>query len=821
MDLKSSSDETNDIISDTMDDIVVNVSDKNYKIGFYRQTPLLVGLNLTVPKANILSIVGPKGSGKTLILQCIAGLIRPSNGKIEVFGEDCSQQQQRQQEIYRSIGYMPQKLSLYDGLTVEEIMKYFGQLYQLPQELVQTKIDYLVDSISSTTNNNNKKSTLIRQLTTNDKVVVSLAITVLHSPRLLLMDEPTRHCDPWLKRSIWQQLRHLCLTEKVTIVATSRHIDESKYADTVALVGRDGQLVEESVPKHFANDFASVDDMFDKLFFNKQQQQQHLIDNKFCGTSCLSVTTTTSITTIQDQNNISKEEEVFDAKEEVTESQTSLYVTTDDDIDGQSGSDSGFRSGWISKSVTTKRISALYYKNLKQQMRNKWFLMFYLLYPALAVSLFCACIGKNPYDIPVGVYNPDRPSFVSDIILKSFNQKVIQLIEYDTFESAYEAVRHNHVWAMLSFPHNYTRSMLHRSSQGCESGEDLTEIDIVGDGDDDNNGGDDETTAEESIVDTKHIVRHKNDNESIDDNKRQTNRSIGDLEIMDDMMSSTIDNNTITNNNNNNSKEIDNTAGDDDNDNDYEIIDEEPKLKLLTTIDLYMDNSNLLISGAIKTQVILALKKAKNRSTDMNDGYSTPLQIVDPNVYGPSEAEMSEFITPGIIIAVIFLSSTLFPGLTLIQERRNQQLERSTLAGVRVSEIILAHLLIHLLILCLQISFIMFVTFSVFDMHLTGSVYLVYLLLMIQGVTGLSYSIAIASVCTSEVYAIIIWLSTFSLAVTMCGTFWPIQCMPPAAALVSKLLPQSIAGNGLRSIISRGWDLSYTTVQLSLAIPLS
>jgi hypothetical protein len=252
---------------------------------------------------------------------------------------------------------------------------------------------------------------------------------------------------------------------------------------------------------------------------------------------------------------------------------------------------------------------------------------------------------------------------------------------------------------------------------------------------------------------------------------------------------------------------------------DYETIDE-AKPKLFTTIDLYLDNTNLLISGAIKTQVILALRKAKNRSTDAGAGYAPPLQIIDPNIYGPQEAEMSEFITPGVIIAVVFLSSLLFPGLSVIRERRDRQLERWRMAGVRPWEVIAAHLMIHVLILCVQISFVLFSAFVVFEMPIVGSVYLVFGLVFIQGLNGLVYSIAIAGLCRHEMQAIVVWLTTFSAVVVLGGTFWPIECMPRMAILAGKLLPQSIAGNGLRSVLSRGWDTSYTTVQLSLLVPV-
>lgn len=328
--------------------------------------------------------------------------------------------------------------------------------------------------------------------------------------------------------------------------------------------------------------------------------------------------------------------------------------------------------------------------------------------------------------------------------------------------------------------------------QGCEVVDD-SEVDV------------NDETAEESVVRSQHIpnLEEKLKNGTDFDVRHKSNSS--ELEVEEGLDYG-------------NKASLEEKPYDSD---DYEAEDE-PKPKLLTTIDLYMDNTNLLISGAIKAEVIHALKKAKNRS-EMNSGssgsYSPPLQIVDPNIYGSTEVEMSEFITPGIIIAIVFLSSLLFPGLIIVKERKERQLERSFMAGVRVYEIIIGHLMVHILKLIAQISLILFCTFILFDVPLIGSIYLAFALVFFQGITGLMFSIAIASICRNEIQALIAWLTIFSTVVVLGGTFWPIECMPRIAIFVCKFLPQSIAGNGLRSVLSRGWDLSYTTVQLSLLVP--
>jgi ABC-type multidrug transport system permease subunit len=268
-------------------------------------------------------------------------------------------------------------------------------------------------------------------------------------------------------------------------------------------------------------------------------------------------------------------------------------------------------------------------------------------------------------------------------------------------------------------------------------------------------------------------------------------------------------------------KHFDNDDEEDKEVNDYEEH-EASKPKLLTTIDLYMDNTNLLISGAIKATVIMALRAARNRSIELSVGssHAPPIQIMDPMIYGLNESEMSEFITPGVVIAITFLSSILFPGLTIIREREKRHLERSTIAGVKALELIISHLIIHIVILIIQIILVLICIFVVFELPLIGSIYLVFAIIFIQGLCGLIYSITISSFCCDQNQAIIVWLTTFSIIIIFSGTFWPIECMPKLAIIISNIFPQSIAGKGLRSVISRGWDLSYSTIQLGLIVPI-
>ena len=392
---------------------VVKLTDVS--IGFFRNE-IFKSLNISVPNGQIYALLGPKNCGKTLILQCIAGFVKPSKGTITVFDGSPA--------LSSHIGYMPQDISLFDELTIEETMKFFGHMYDLPDEFVRHKIEYLFDSLES-----NRRNILVKCLSNNDKVIMSLAIAVLHSPKLLILDEPTLYCDPFLKKTVWKQLKGLCAVENITIIVSTSHIEEAKNADIVGFI-RNGNLREEKLPKHWSTEISvnTIEELFINVFTQRVDKSADIA--KF--------------NTNENNNRIP-------IKHSVSFDEISLSPNPNQ------------YHRFHSSSI--ERVSALYHKNLKREVRNIPVLVFQLLFPALAITMFCFCIGHNPYEMPVGVYNPDKPSFVSDLILKSFNMKSVQLQYYDTFDSAYEAVRQHEVWAILVFPHNYTRSMLQKSSQ--------------------------------------------------------------------------------------------------------------------------------------------------------------------------------------------------------------------------------------------------------------------------------------------------------------------------------------------------------------------
>jgi ABC-2 type transport system ATP-binding protein len=192
------------------------------------------GLNLRVPAGQIYGLLGPNGSGKTTTIRMIAGLLRPSNGRLRVMGDDPTAQ-----PIRRQVGYMTQAAALYPDLSVRENVGFFAALFG-PRD--SKRIAEVIDLVEL----GDKRDEIVANLSGGMKQRASLAAALVHRPRLLLLDEPTVGVDPQLRRQFWDYFRRLA-GEGVTIVVSSHVMDEAERCDTLGLM-RNGTLLAEGTP---------------------------------------------------------------------------------------------------------------------------------------------------------------------------------------------------------------------------------------------------------------------------------------------------------------------------------------------------------------------------------------------------------------------------------------------------------------------------------------------------------------------------------------------------------------------------------------------
>jgi ABC-2 type transport system ATP-binding protein len=188
----------------------------------------LDGLNFSVEQGEIFGLMGPDGAGKTTCLRILCGLMRPTSGKAVVLGKDVARDPEA---IKDQIGYMAQPAKLYEDLTVKENIELYADLYQVPRDRYEQRMKRLLEfsGLAPFTDR------LFRQLSGGMKQKVGLSCALIHTPKVLFLDEPTNGVDPVSRRDFWKILYELH-REKVTILVSSTYFDEADRCHRVALL---------------------------------------------------------------------------------------------------------------------------------------------------------------------------------------------------------------------------------------------------------------------------------------------------------------------------------------------------------------------------------------------------------------------------------------------------------------------------------------------------------------------------------------------------------------------------------------------------------
>jgi ABC-2 type transport system ATP-binding protein len=209
----------------------VEASDVRKRFG---QIEALAGINVSIYEGEIYGLLGPNGSGKTTLIRCLAGLVRPDAGHLAVFGVG-----PRVAVSAGRVGYMTQAPALYGELTVDENLRFFAALQGVAD------VDRRIEESLRTVDLLDRRRSVVGTLSGGMRTRVSLASTLLHGPRLLLLDEPTVGVDPVLRRDFWSHFRGLA-AEGVTILVSSHVMDEAARCDRLGLIRRGVVLAEGS-----------------------------------------------------------------------------------------------------------------------------------------------------------------------------------------------------------------------------------------------------------------------------------------------------------------------------------------------------------------------------------------------------------------------------------------------------------------------------------------------------------------------------------------------------------------------------------------------
>ncbi len=196
-------------------------------------------VSFKVRRGEIFGFLGPNGAGKSTTIRMLCGLLRPSEGRASVGGLDVATQAE---EIRQSIGYMSQKFSLYDDLTVEENIDFFGGVYGVPKERLAQRREYVLRMAGL----EEWRLGMTRLLAGGWKQRLALGCAILHEPPIIFLDEPTSGVDPIARRGFWSLIYDLSAAGH-TIFVSTHYMDEAEYCHRLALMYR-GKIIALGTP---------------------------------------------------------------------------------------------------------------------------------------------------------------------------------------------------------------------------------------------------------------------------------------------------------------------------------------------------------------------------------------------------------------------------------------------------------------------------------------------------------------------------------------------------------------------------------------------
>ncbi|CAO1370797.1 unnamed protein product [Diamesa serratosioi] len=393
-----------------------------YKFFGNKNNPINVlnGLNLTVSKGSIYGLLGASGCGKTTLLSCIVGIQQLNSGEVWVLGSNSGSSSL----IGPKIGFMPQQTALYELFTIRETLLFFGLIYGMTSKEVNDKIDKLLSLLQLPCS-----STFVNTLSGGQMRRVSLSIALIHSPQLLVLDEPTVGLDCQLRNLIWDYLIDLAKMKKTTVILTTHYIEETRRADMIGIM-REGILLAQESPGNLMQKFnkENIQDVFLEL---SVKQNWEKIESSV-------------------QNN---------DKNTIIASKTKAEIFIP---------------------LKHNHMKALMLKNIFWMMRNIAVMSFIFVIPAFQVFFFCLAIGRNPTGIKLSVTNHElnrlnveqqscpitndgcNYEMLSCRYLEFLKHRQISLTYYETKEEAFGAVRKGESWGVLVFAKNYSTAFVKR-----------------------------------------------------------------------------------------------------------------------------------------------------------------------------------------------------------------------------------------------------------------------------------------------------------------------------------------------------------------------
>ncbi len=220
-------------------------------------------ISFEVEKGEVFGFLGANGAGKTTAMRMLCGLSVPSSGKATIAGFDIYKQRE---QIKKNIGYMSQKFSLYEDLTVAENIRFFGGIYGLSNSELKNKSQELINTLGL----QQEAKKLVSELPLGWKQKLSFSVAVLHNPAIVFLDEPTGGVDPVTRRQFWD-LIYEAANRGVTVFVTTHYMDEAEYCNRISIMV-DGRIEALGTPAALKKQFTSTS--MDEVFYHLARRAQ-------------------------------------------------------------------------------------------------------------------------------------------------------------------------------------------------------------------------------------------------------------------------------------------------------------------------------------------------------------------------------------------------------------------------------------------------------------------------------------------------------------------------------------------------------------------
>nr|XP_027201405.1 ABC transporter G family member 20-like isoform X1 [Dermatophagoides pteronyssinus] len=382
----------------------------------------LNNVSINVPNGKIYSLLGPSGCGKTTLLRIIIGCLRPNSGTVQVLGH-C----QPGSQLNHQIGYMPQELGLNPFLPIRETFYYYARVNHVKSmEYIQKRMENYLDILGL-----KDCERRVSQLSMGQKRLLSLGVSLIGKPRLLLLDEPTVGIDSMIRQQIWNHLRHLCRTEGTSVLITTHYIDEAKESDIVSFL-RDGRLLAEGSPNSLMKKIQCQ--TLEEVFFRL----------------CIAETIQNDDDDDQQKFSENKQEQALDKiQDDNVDQENSIYPCS-------------------KQLINWDHLYALFCRDYFFFTHNFHFFLFYLLLPMASLFLVKLLLNGGIQSIPVAIHNAEHHQqqndgyHLSELFIEQFNTSAVAITIFKNESEAENSIKLGQNLMVISFRVNFSRSFVDR-----------------------------------------------------------------------------------------------------------------------------------------------------------------------------------------------------------------------------------------------------------------------------------------------------------------------------------------------------------------------